>query len=176
MKFRLAENKDLPLIKTWWKDTPHVREFWDNSPECWQNCEDYLCGKKKDFDYWLALIDDEPFALIMTSFTNDYMHASIARGHREGWFQYIDPHGIAVGLDFMIGNEAFLGKGLSYQTLDSFVSFFLRRHPEVTEFWLDPDEKNLKAVAAYSKAHFKEMGKYSYKDHTAIMMKRVVGG
>ena len=39
--FKKASKDDKSMIHDWW-NKPHVMEFWDNSPEMWQNVENYL--------------------------------------------------------------------------------------------------------------------------------------
>ncbi|CAN5283305.1 hypothetical protein BH10PSE19_BH10PSE19_05530 [soil metagenome] len=48
--FHLVTSKDRELIKQWWTKN-HVIKFWDNSPEMWQNVENYFLGHKDLFDW-----------------------------------------------------------------------------------------------------------------------------
>lgn len=169
--FEKASLKWLPLVKIWWKDKPHIQEFWDNSPEMWANCENYFHGKKDEFDYWVGSLNHEPFALILTNDTKE--------GGYEPGIHYAEKDGRTIGIDFMIGEERFLNKGLSHLTLIEFMKFLKIQDPSVTAFLIDPEAENSKAVHVYSKAGFDIVGTFIPKEgHTRIvehyMMKKLV--
>lgn len=151
--FKKAVASDKPLIKDWW-NKPHVKEFWDNSPEMWQNVENYLDNGIKDlFDYYIGYYDGEPFALIMMC------NESEAKTHPEHLPKYLTKagEGETVTFDFMIGNENYLGKGLSYQTLKAFMAFC---PPKIKRFLIDPAADNELAIHVYKKAGFKEIDRF----------------
>lgn len=56
----------------------------------------------------------------------------------------------------MIGEESFLGKGLSYITLNKFTN----TQDGVSSFLIDPESSNTKAIHVYEKAGFKNIGTY----------------
>lgn len=64
--FRKAIKSDEKLIKSWF-NKPHVKDFWDNSDEMWQNVLEYLNGNKMLYDYWIGLFENRPYSLIITS-------------------------------------------------------------------------------------------------------------
>lgn len=146
--FRKAKKADQKLLKEWFNQE-HVQEFWDNSQAMWDNCESYLNGKKKLFDYWICLYDSKPYGLIMTSnaseqdpdkpSTSDYM------------VPWIEQEGTTLTIDFMIGEKAFLGKGLSDITLKKFAEV---QDPSVVALLVDPEVKNARAIHVYEKAGF----------------------
>ena len=59
------------------------------------------------FDYWIRSVNNEPFCLLMTSEIS--IHESDLR---YVWKSHLSTSGKTCGLDFMIGNPKFLGKGL----------------------------------------------------------------
>ncbi len=159
--FAKATHQDLELMTAWWKERPHIVEFWDNSPEMWQNCYDYLHGKKDEFDYWIASYNGVPFALVMSSSITEYVTEQTAKGNAQNWFAFIPKEGLIVGFDFMIAEPAYLARGLAPQTLKSFMEFLSSTHPEIFGFYIDPEVDNTKAVKAYSQAGFEIAGTYT---------------
>ncbi|WP_445374778.1 GNAT family N-acetyltransferase [Photorhabdus tasmaniensis] len=53
-------------------------------------------------------------------------------------------------MDFMIGEEVFLGKGLAAIAINTFIAFYLSNIDAKTDmFLIDPDRDNKKALRAY---------------------------
>lgn len=151
--FKQAVSSDKFLIHRWWNKS-HVKEFWDNSPECWQNVEGYLDKGTRDlFDYYMGFYDEAPFALVMMC------NESEASTHPEHLLTYLTKpgEGETVSFDFMIGEEQYLGKGLAAITLRAFMESC---SPDITRFLIDPAADNLKAIHIYEKAGFKEVGRF----------------
>lgn len=145
ISFHLATLKDRSMIKEWWTK-PHVMEFWDNSPEMWQNVENYFLGKKEIFDYWIGFYDQEPFALLMTSELEKNLPAD------DPYAKWVEPEGLTITIDFMIGNENYMGKKLSYITLNKFAYFMKEKGARAVI--IDPAATNPRAVHVYQKAGF----------------------
>lgn len=157
MKFTFhtpQSNNDRLLIKSWWTK-PHVMEFWDNSPEMWQNVENYFQGSKDLFDYWLGYLNGTPFALIMASEIDKNIPTT------DLYYPHLDPKGLTMSLDFMIGEEAYLGKGFAPLTLKAFAQFLYEQG--VTNLLIDPEIKNHRAVNAYQKAGFEIITTFTRK-------------
>ncbi len=144
--FRLATLKDKPMIKEWWIK-PHVMEFWDNSPEMWQNVENYFEGKKDLFDYWIGFYDQEPFALFMTSELDKDLPED------DPYAKWVEPEGLTITIDFMIGNENFIGKKLSHIVLNRF-AYFIKETQGAVAVIIDPAATNPRAVYVYQKSGF----------------------
>lgn len=56
-----------------WLEEPHVQEFWNNSQAHKDDILNFIGGRKKPssyanghYAYWVGLIDEEPYSLIMT--------------------------------------------------------------------------------------------------------------
>ena len=68
---------------------------------------------------------------------------------------YISKLGTTYGMDYMIGNTQFLGKGLGSKTLDAFIDYFREQiDPQADTFFIDPNANNPKARHVYEKASF----------------------
>lgn len=154
-----------------WLQTPHVQEFWDNSQECKEDVLHFLDGRKDPspyfdgiFEYWVGCFNQEPYALILTSYFEDGGMASLSSTDR------------TVTLDFAIGNPNYLGQGLAAPTLQAFMDFYRSSvDPAVTTFFIDPDITNTKAQHVYKKAGFRKKGRYKvtegyFSGHTNLVM------
>lgn len=149
LTFRKATKSDSLLIHSWW-NKPHVKEFWDNSPQMWQNVENYLEKEKKElFDYWLGFYNDEPFSLVISS--------KIDKSETDIFGENRSDTGITYAFDFMIGNEAYLGKSLAAPTLKAFMEFC---PGNVKRFLIDPASDNTRAIRVYQKAGFREVKRF----------------
>ena len=72
---------------------------------------------------------------------------------------YIEPQGKTWTIDFMIGEESFLGRGLSYKAL----SKFMDQMDDVEAFLIDPEVSNTKAIHVYEKAGFVKIDRFTSK-------------
>lgn len=145
---------DKELIKSWFKK-PHLKGYWDNSEEIWDNFESYLKGQKSLYDYWICSYDKAPFALILTSDASEpRLDQRQAPDHVVPW---LEPEGMTWMIDFAIGEKSFLGKGLSSITLQRFAE---TQEPNITAFLADPEVKNEQAIHVYEKAGFVKVGTF----------------
>src|SRR5271156_403847 len=140
-----------------WLEEPHVKEFWDNSQNHRDDILIFMNGRKEPslyfdgtFDYWIGLINNDPYCLIMTSeilpTETDLLDL---------WRKNLSKKGKTFGIDFMIGNQKYFGKGLAAPTLESFTDFIKDKfYPSVDTFFIDPEESNSKAQHVYEKAGF----------------------
>lgn len=172
ISFRKLKKSDSELLKSWFNKS-HVKEFWDNSSEMWENVESYLNGHKILYDYWIGFFDKDPFCLIITSDASE--NDPNAPGSDNCFLPWIEPQGKTWTIDFMIGEESFLGRGLSYQALCKFTE----EQKEVSAFLIDPELSNTKAIHVYQKAGFEKVGSFIPKtgyfsglEH-AVMKKKI---
>jgi RimJ/RimL family protein N-acetyltransferase len=147
ISFRKAKKTDKKFLKEWFQKE-HVQEFWDNSPEMWENCESYLDGNKQLFDYWICLYNSKPFGLILTSDASE--EGPNKPGSTDYMVPWIEPEGKTLTIDFMIGEKAFLGKGLAHLTLKKFAE---SQDSIVAALLVDPEVKNAKAIHIYELFH-----------------------
>lgn len=162
--FEKANLKHEDVIFSWLSE-PHIQEFWDNSEEHKDDIKIFIEGRKIAstyfdgiFTYWIAVIDQVPYALIMTAEVLDDADCN------ELWKNYLSKTGKTFSIDFCIGNKELLGKGLAAPTLEAFVKFYHKvvDHKADT-FFIDPDESNPKAKHVYEKAGFQQVGEFIMK-------------
>ena len=164
-----------------WLDKSHVKEFWDNSPEHAQDILSFMKGRQEDsqyyngiFDYWVGFFEGVPYCLCMTS------EVVVDSDIPEAWVPHISQTGKTFSIDFMIGNEAYLGKGFAAPTLKEFTQFICQEvEPDVDTFIIDPAENNPRAKHVYATAGFeivdeftREKGHFQGLKHF-LMVKRI---
>ena len=71
---------------------------------------------------------------------------------------WLDPNGKTLTMDFMIGDERFLGLGMSYLTLRAFMDSL---KDQIAAFLIDPAASNTQAVAIYEKAGFVKVSEFT---------------
>lgn len=166
--FIKADKQHLELVKEWF-NSPHIQEFWGTDEYTWNNFTNNILNNKKElFDYWIASYDHEPFSLILTS--------DASEDTPEHLMPFLEPNGLTLTLDFMIGNKKYLGKGLSYLTIKEFQNFL---DYQVSALLIDPESNNLKAIHVYEKSGFYKVctfipdeGEFSGKMHDLMKWKR----
>jgi predicted acetyltransferase/GNAT superfamily N-acetyltransferase len=154
-----------------WLEEKHVKEFWDNSEEHKNDILNFLNGRKEAsaylegrYSYWIGLIGDTPFSLIMT------VKETIDMDREPIKNDALSKTGRTYSIDYMIGNTDYVGKGLAAKTLSGFIEYFRKEidiHADV--FFIDPDSNNPKALHVYEKAGFKHAGDF-------IMSKGIFAG
>lgn len=154
-----------PILQ--WLEEPHVQEFWDNSPEHREDILIFMQGRTEPspywngiFDYWIGLIDQEPFCLLMTS---EVLPTDV-------WKEHLSKTGRTVTIDFMIGNTKYLGRGLGAPTLEAFTQVMDK---SIDTFLIDPADSNPRAKHVYEKAGFKTVDTFfrDGKKHFLMMKK-----
>ena len=145
-----------------WLAEPHIQEFWDNTPEHKADIKNFLAGRRTPskyadgkYTYWIASMGGTPYAMIMT--IQETFDDNIGEFKRA----YLSKTGNSYGLDYMIGNTDFLGKGYGAQTLELFINFFHNIiDTQADTFLIDPTSDNYRAQRVYIKAEFDYMGEF----------------
>ncbi len=140
-------------------------ETWDNSQEHKDDILNFMAGRKEPssyvggkYVYWIAAENEVPFAMIMS------IHEIACEEIGPLKNQHLPPTGNTYGLDFMIGNPDFHGKGYGAKTLVAFMDFFQQEvDTEVQRFWIDPEIANPRAVHVYGKAGFDPVGEFTMR-------------
>lgn len=139
-----------------WLTEPHIMEFWDNTQEHKDDIVNFAEGRKSaspyangQYVYFLASFEREPFAMLMI----------IRETHQEDIgqekLQRLSKTGHSYGLEYMIGNPKFFGKGYGAKTLSDFIEYFrVSVDPKADTFLIDPACDNPKATHIYMKAGF----------------------
>ncbi len=147
-KFKQVEEKDRLLVHSWIKK-PHVSEwFYDEGLEnTYKHMDEFIAGAS-DPKYWLAYDGDTPFAFLITSLVKKPMDELSC------WCQAA---GKTITLDILIGDEDYLGKGLSHILIKEFL---LSEFPDAEEVLIDPEKANSRAVHVYEKVGFEILDEF----------------
>lgn len=160
---------DFVLMHTW-LCRPHVVAWWEPETTLDGVRDDYLpslvdasvlpLDAKAGMIPFLALRDGNPFG---------YIQAYRVMAHQKDgwWLDETDP--CALGIDQFIGEPDLLDKGLGTQMVRTFVGQLLG-DARVTKVQTDPDPTNLRAIACYRKAGFRDAGLVVTLDGPALLM------
>lgn len=146
-----------------WLDKPHMKEFWDMSSEHREDIENFMHGRLTPssyfngiFTYWVGSYNGELYSLVMTSEESEETNPP------DYFKPYLSKTGKTIGLDFCIGNDKYLSKGLAAPTLISFTKFFTKEiDPSADTYLIDPHTNNPRAINVYEKAGFKVVSEYT---------------
>jgi RimJ/RimL family protein N-acetyltransferase len=168
--FHALTEADLPLLHAW-LGRPHVTEWWEPAPTLAEVRDDYLprlappdlrpLDAPAGVVQYLAHEGGVPFA---------YVQAYRVMAHQaDGWWlDETDP--CALGTDQFIGLPDRLGQGLGTRMLEAFLAF-LFADPRVTSVQVDPAPDNARAIAAYRKAGFRDVGVVETLDGPALLLR-----
>lgn len=173
--FEIATIKHQETIFNWLSE-PHMMEFWDNSQEHKNDILNFIHGRKQHYicgtaKYWVGYIDEKPFCFILS----DELLSSqknLSDLHKK----HLSKTGKTIGLDFGIGNTAFLGKGLAAPTLQAFIEYYKNCiDSKADTFFIDPNENNPRALHVYEKAGFKRVGNFTatagaFKEQESLLL------
>ena len=153
--FEKANISHADIIFSWLAE-PFVQEFWDNTQGHKDDILNFVHGRKESSDYcdgkyvyWIASCDGHPFAMLMTiQETPEDPIGDIKLKH-------LSKTGHTYGMDYMIGDKNYFGKGYGAKTLKEFVDFFIKEFdPQADTFLIDPASDNPRAKHVYMKAGF----------------------
>ena len=150
-----------------WLNEPHIQEFWDNTQDHRDDILNFMEGRKSPssycdgkYVYWIALSNDEPFAMLMT----------IQETHEEDIgelkLSHLSKTGHTYGVEYMIGNTEYFGKGYGARTLTEFMDFLRDSFDKKADtFLIDPATHNPRAKHVYEKAGFKHIADFIMGGH-----------
>lgn len=153
--FTPLQDAHFPLLLKW-LETPHVNAWWDMDIQ-WtpqlikEKFGSYVHGYKleqgvrKPFQAYIICMNDVPMGYIQL-----YNAHEFPRDYPDGLEEL--PTSLAA-LDFFIGEEEYLGKGLGSHILKRFLEEYV--DPFYDACFVDPDTANIRAIRAYEKAGFK---------------------
>ncbi|NQY43761.1 MAG: GNAT family N-acetyltransferase [Legionellales bacterium] len=153
--FEKASYKHKDLIFSWLKEK-HVKEFWDNTQSHKNDILNFIDGRKTPssycegkYVYWIAYCNEEPYAMLMT----------IQETHKDNIgelkLSHLSKTGNTYGIDYMIGDLQYLGKGYAARTLIKFVEFLRDVFDKKADtFFIDPAADNPRAKHVYEKSGF----------------------
>ena len=161
ISFEKANLSHVDIIFGWLAE-PFVQEFWDNTQGHKDDILNFVTGRKEPSDYcggkyvyWIASSDGHPFAMLMT------IQETTEEDIDEIKLVNLSKTGHSYGMDYMIGDKAYFGKGYGARTLSEFIDFFIKEvDPKADTFLIDPASDNPKAKHVYMKAGFEHIADF----------------
>lgn len=154
-----------------WLSEPHVTRFWEPATTLEAVYEDYL--PRLSTDDVLPL--DAPAGVVQYIVSESNVPFAFLQCYRvmahqaEGyWLNETDPY--AVGIDQFIGLPHYVDRGKGTRMLTSFIDKAFT-DPRVTSIQTDPHPDNARAIAAYRKAGFRDVGRVETPDGPALLMR-----
>lgn len=152
LSFTPLEEQHFPLLCKWLQ-TPHVKKWWDshiswNMEKVQEKYDSYTQGFKmenkvrKAIYPYIILCDETPIGYIQFYDAYDFV--------REVPLKNLPPS--LAALDFYIGEESYLGKGLGAKILLQFIKQYLKKKFQYV--FVDPDINNYAAIKTYENAGF----------------------
>lgn len=156
--FQPLTHADLPLLHAWLQ-RPHVAEVWDGPTTLEATIAEYSDDIAHPAIWqYLAHLDGEPVG---------YIQAYQPSAFPDWWPEVTDTG--ARGVDCFLADAGRLNQGLGTAMVQAFVDF-LFADPAVTYLQIDPAPDNARAIAAYKKAGFYEVGPITTPDGPALLM------
>lgn len=143
LDYREATQSDLSMLKGW-LSLPHVIKWFHGAglQNAIDGLHDFVAHNSAIGSYWVAETGGIPFALLITSYADsaDAHYDAISFAGEK-----------IVTLDLLIGPEGFLGKGYGSILIYDFLK---RQFSDATDFVIDPEVANARAVRVYEKIGF----------------------
>lgn len=146
--FKPLEEKDMPLFFTWVKK-PHIARWWKSGT--YENFAEKYHPKKVAENYvfsFIIYVKDKPIG---------YIQYCLADKADDGWWmkQHEQPAG-TVGMDIIIGEIEYVGKGFGTMLVRKFVEKIFKE-TNAPKIIIDPDPTNMVAIRCYERVGFKRV-------------------
>ena len=147
--YKPVSESDLLLIHEW-LDRPHIAEWIHGQglQNTLNGLKKFISGQPTSGTYWIAYLEGEPFAFLISAHRNatepELESVSVVGNH-------------IVGIDIFIGDVNMTGKGLGTKLIKDFL---LSNFKDATDFLIDPEASNSRAIHVYEKVGFRIVGEF----------------
>ena len=143
---RAMSRGDLPDV-TRWRQAAHVHRWWvsDGEPTAERVAEQYgpdIDGRTPT-RMWVAEVNGRSLGFVQDYRIGDYPA-----------FALLAPDADAVGVDYAIGDPAWLGRGIGVRVLWEWMTRARHRFPGATSYFAAPDHRNEASLRMLDKAGF----------------------
>lgn len=145
--FNALTPSHVPLL-TRWLQQQHVRDFWDDGERDEAAVQAHYFAPQRDARGFIFSVDGQPAGYIQCY----PVSAASNFGH------WAAPIGETWGIDLLIGEASRTGQGLAPQVIRAFIQTLQAEHPALRRILIDPDSRNGRAIRAYAKAGFADVG------------------
>lgn len=165
LTFKQATARDIATIKNWLLKE-RIKEYWGDGGLTLPDLQKFVKGESSIFAHVFGFYLNNPIAFFMTSV--------LEKDH--DWRRWMEPDTINLSLDFMVGDDHFIGRGLAHLLINEFIAVECAKASAV---FTDPEARNMKAIHVYEKAGFKVQGLYrpiqgNWAGIEHLIMKKVV--
>ncbi len=148
IEFRPLRRADFPLLGRWLAE-PHVEPWWREAsdPESLEARYGPAVDGRDPAEHFLLLVEDERVGFVQRYLIDD----------EPAWKAALEPASVphpAVGIDYLLGEERFLGRGIGPLAIDRFVDEAWRRYPQAVAVVADVDQRNRRSWRALEKVGF----------------------
>jgi aminoglycoside 6'-N-acetyltransferase len=149
--FRPVGRMDFPLLGRWLA-APHVEPWWREAydPASIEARYGPIIDGADPAEVFVVLLDNEPVGLIQRYLIDD----------EPQWKQSLQPANVpepSVGVDYLIGTQELIGKGLGPTVIDRFVRKTWRRYPGVVAAVADVHPDNRRSWRALERTGFRRV-------------------
>ena len=140
--------KDIPLFFEWVKK-PHIAKWWKS--KTYSEFAESYNPKKLAENYvtpFFIYVDEKPIGYIQYYFVH--------KADGGWWAKQIDLPKETVGMDFVIGETDYLGKGYGTIIIKKFIEKIFAE-TKASKIIIDPDPNNIAAIRCYEKVGFKKV-------------------
>ncbi len=146
--FRPLTREDFALLSDWFS-CPHVEPWWREAYDLGSIEANYgQCVDGLDpTELFIVEMDGAPIGFVQRYLIDENL----------SWKRSLAPtgeHEKAVGIDYLIGDEALTGMGLGPRVIDAFVESTWRRYPSSSEIVVTVDQANRRSWRALEKVGF----------------------
>jgi aminoglycoside 6'-N-acetyltransferase len=169
ISFSSLKSSHFPLLLKW-LETSHVKKWWpeefiwtlalvENKYQPYIQGYNLVDGKKKVLKAYIISYDEQPIGYIQLYNAHDFSRKK----------KLDNLPGSLGAIDFYLGEEAYLGKGLGVEILNLFLSDYVTEYEYV---FVDPDINNTVAIKTYEKTGFERVAVHQ-DTHELWLMKHL---
>lgn len=161
IRFQIFEKRHLELLRRWLQQE-HIKPIWQETDSEAELEKKFLHEMPSRYVYGFII----EYQNIPIGFIQYYDAARVGGG----W--WADESAGTFGIDLMIGEAEYLGKGLGADVIQQFVALIQERETGISSFIIDPDPKNTRAIRAFQKAGFTIENEIKTPGGDAVLMRR----
>lgn len=154
------QKEHLPLLRSW-LNASHIKPYWHESDDDQKLADKFLVQ--------LPERNVSPFIIQWDRNIIGYIQYYDAKRVGGGWWPN-EPQG-TFGIDLMLGEINFVGKGLAPSIIKEFVQFLVNKEPTAKEVIIDPSPENQIAIRAFEKSGFTKEAEINTPGGRALLMR-----
>jgi aminoglycoside 6'-N-acetyltransferase len=157
IQFRPLEREDFPAVSSWLA-APHVAVWWRDSADIeavWERYEPRVSGLEPT-EVFVVEFDGIRIGLIQRYRMEDYPEW----GRNAEWEAAVSSGSVprsSAGIDYLIGDDRYVGRGIGVEMIASFVELVWDRYSDLTGIVVEVEETNRRSWRALEKARFERV-------------------